>query len=184
MVLPSGTEAGIAIRHFTLDKRSGRFFAQIVAPAEGPVAGRIKLTGVARIVTEVPVLTRRLKHGEEIRRQDIEWIEVENREISRNTVLDAEEMVGMSLRRPVSPGKMVRSGDLQLPIVIKKNSLVTVELVAGGMQLTIQGRALDNGARGEAIRIVNLQSNKTLTGVVLERDRVAVNHAMQTAGLN
>ncbi len=44
--------------------------------------------------------------------------------------------------------------------------MVTMTLETGQMQLTAQGRALDNGAAGDVVRIMNTSSNQVIEGVV------------------
>lgn len=181
MLLPVQASGDLQISAMTFDDRSGRFFARIEAPVENDAAVRISLTGAAREMTELPVLRRRVQSGEVITAGDIEWTEVEVDSVGRNIVQSAEEMIGMSPRRTISQGRLIRESDLQLPILIRKNSIVTLELIQGGLRLTVQGRALENGAHGQAIRVMNTQSNRIITGSVRNSNSVLVTSATQTA---
>lgn len=49
--------------------------------------------------------------------------------------------------------------------VIRTNDAVTVNYIAGGVRLTLRGRALSAAAKGEAVRVLNLQSNRTIDAV-------------------
>lgn len=49
---------------------------------------------------------------------------------------------------------------------IRRGDMITLVYVAPGLQLTTRARALEDGAVGEAIRAVNLQSNVTVDAVV------------------
>jgi flagella basal body P-ring formation protein FlgA len=49
-----------------------------------------------------------------------------------------------------------------------------VALEGDNMSLTVQGKALQNGAIGDTIRVVNTMSNRTLDAVVVSASRVAV----------
>jgi flagella basal body P-ring formation protein FlgA len=42
------------------------------------------------------------------------------------------------------------------------------------MRLTATGRALENGSRGEVVRVVNTMSKKTVSGQVVAAETVAV----------
>ena len=183
LLLPRETDDSLAVKAFTYDDRSGRFFAQIVVPAEGTPVERLKLTGIARVTTEVPTLRRRIKFGEVIEASDIEWIEIDEEEVGRNTVLAPENLIGMTPRRAIAPNRPVRAGDLRLPVLVAKSSLVTIELVAPGMRLSVRGRAMEDGAKGEAIRVMNTQSKKVVTATVRDRGSVTVSLVQQTAGL-
>lgn len=181
MLLPLQASGELLISAMTFDERSGRFFARIEAPVEKSAAVRISLTGAAREITELPVLRRRVQSGEVITAGDIEWMEVNVDSVGRNIVQSAEEIIGMSPRRTISQGRLIREADLQLPVLIRKNSIVTIELIQGGLRLTAQGRALENGSHEQAIRVMNTQSNRIITGSVRNSNSVLVTSATQTA---
>jgi hypothetical protein len=50
--------------------------------------------------------------------------------------------------------------------VIRRGETVTLVYVAPGLQLTTRAKALNDGGLGDPIRLVNLQSNKTVDAVV------------------
>ncbi len=54
------------------------------------------------------------------------------------------------------------SGD----IAVRRGEIVTLVYVAPGMQLTTRARAMNDAAVGDAIRVVNLQSNRTVEATV------------------
>lgn len=82
---------------------------------------------------------------------------------------DADAMsplVGMQLKRTVYAGKPVTSADVGPPVVVERNAMVTLEFQRGPLVITTEGRALDAGAVGEAVRVMNLNSKIVLTAVV------------------
>jgi flagella basal body P-ring formation protein FlgA len=80
----------------------------------------------------------------------------------------------MSPRRPIRAQDIVRSTDLQTPVLVAKNSMVTVRLETDRMQLSVQGRALEEGAGGDVIRIMNTGSNTVVSAVVVDTGTVVV----------
>ena len=115
---------------------------------------------------EVPVLRRRMVPGEVIREADIVWQEVRADRISRNVVLDSINLLGKSPRRPVRAERPVRGNELREPVLVAKNSLVTIRLQTARMVLTARGRALEQGAKDDVIRIVNTKSNQIISASV------------------
>ena len=89
-------------------------------------------------------------------------------------MVDAEELLGKTPRRPIRAETPVRLTDLAVAVAVVKGSLVTIALQTANMQLTTQGRALQNGSIGETIRIANTVSNRTLEAVVVSPSEVAV----------
>lgn len=179
--LPRTSERSLRVSRLTLDPGSGRFLAHLVAPAQGEPLAKISVTGRALELTEVPVLSRNAKPGEIIRNRDIEWMNVQVNRLTRTTVIDASSLVGMTPRRPIRAQDMIRTTDLQTPVMVTKNSLVTIRLDTDRMQLTVQGRALEDGAEGDVVRIMNTTSNTVVNAVVVEAGRVVVVPATVTA---
>ena len=179
--LPSNSGGGLRITRLTLDPGNGRFLAQVVAPAAGEPKARLAVTGRAVELTEVPVLRRGVKPGEIIRERDIEWMSVQANRLNRTAVVDPASLVGMSPRRPIRAQDIVRSTDLQTPVLVTKNSMVTVRLETDRMQLSVQGRALEEGAEGDVIRVMNTGSNTVVSAVVVDTGAVVVVPSRVTA---
>lgn len=172
--LPTNTGGGLRITRLTLDPGNGRFLAQIVAPATGEPQARLSVTGRAVELIEVPVLRRGVKPGEIIRERDIEWMSVQANRLTRTAVVDPESLLGMSPRRPIRAQDIIRSTDLQTPVLVTKNSLVTIRLETDRLQLSVQGRALEEGAEGDVVRVMNTGSNNVVSAVVVDTGAVVV----------
>lgn len=172
--LGRGAGAGLRIASLTYDARSGRFSAEAVAPAEGEPQARAQILGRAIDMIEVPVMARRVSSGEVIGEDDIAWERLPAGRVARNTILDPKALLGMSPRRSLRAGQKVREGDLQQPVIIAKNSIVTIRLATPLMVLTVQGRALESGSMGQAIRVQNTYTNKTITAAVRGPELVEV----------
>jgi flagellar basal body P-ring formation protein FlgA len=57
---------------------------------------------------------------------------------------------------------------------VHKGDLVTVILNTASMQLTAQGKAVEDGAMGASIRVTNTQSNRVIDTVVSGPNQVVV----------
>lgn len=87
---------------------------------------------------------------------------------------DPDQAVGRQLRTTIQAGQMIHANSLTAPVLVRRNQLVTLTFKQGGLIITDQGRALDQGAAGEAIRILNTTSRATITGQVMEDGSVIV----------
>ena len=172
--LPSDADSTIVIIGLSHDPQTGRFKAYVTAPAEGTPIARATVTGRAVAMTEVPVLRRRIEPGEIIRREDIDWLRVRTGDLARNALVDVEGLLGKSPRRPVRAGEPVLSSELRKPIVVPKNSLITIRLETARMALTAQGRSLESGAKGDVIRVINTKSNRVISANVIDSGTVSV----------
>lgn len=174
LVLPVDAPAKVTVAGFSFDRDSGRFTANVLAPDRQRPLARATVSGKALTMIDVPVLTRRVGRGEVIGQRDIAWVTRPADEVRRNHVRDPRKLVGMSARRSIRPDRPVRETDVTAPVLVPRNSLVTLMLRTEQMRLTVQGRALQDGAKGEVIRVVNTKSNTTVSGVVVADGTVTV----------
>ena len=117
---------------------------------------------------------RRIARGEVIREDDLAWIKFRVGRLTRDTVMDLEAIVGMTPRRALSPDKPIPGSDIQRPVVIAKNSIVIMTLRVANMIISAQGRAMDDGAMGDTIRVMNTHSQRIIDAEVSGPDAVIV----------
>ncbi|NNG03169.1 MAG: flagellar basal body P-ring formation protein FlgA, partial [Inquilinus sp.] len=163
---------------------SGRFAAPLVAPADGPAVLRLPLSGRAVGVAAVPVLIRRVRPGEVIGAADIGHVDITSDRLQSDVALDASEMIGMSPRRLLAANAPLRLTDLRPPTLVRRGETVTMLLQTGALALSARGRALDEGAAGDVIRVVNTDSNRTIEAEIRGPGTVVVRIRPALAGLN
>lgn len=180
LYVPGNVAAVVGIDDIAYDPRTRRFSALISAPEGDPRAQRIRVTGSLQQVREIPVAAHPIGRGQVIKKADLRFIRVRTSQLRQDTVLDADALIGMSPKRGLRPGFSIRNADVQRPLLVKKGSRVTVSLKYGGMRLSIQGKALDSGAKGEVINIQNLKSRKVVEATVTGTGTVRVDMAAST----
>ena len=126
-------------------------------------------------------MARPIGRNQVIKRGDVAWIEIRADRVQYNTVLDADELVGKVARRAFGTGKPIRASNVGRPVVVEKGSLVTMVLKSPGMLLTARGRALENGSKGDTIRITNTSSNTALEARVIGAGKVSVDPTARLA---
>ncbi len=152
----------LAVEQVNFDNRSGRFRAIVRVPAEAETGQRFRVTGRAYPALDIPVLTNRMSPGDEITETDIDWVRVPATRVSQNIIDDTSDLIGFTPRRSLRPGEPVRSSDVEPPRLVEKGSIVTVTYNLANMSLSTRGRALEDGAMGEIIKIVNPRSHRTI----------------------
>lgn len=164
----------IELHGVSYDRTSGRFSAVVSAGGSHPSAQRLALSGRAYATTLLPVPRRAIAPGDVIRKDDLEVIRVREDRVVRDAVSDPRRLVGTTPRQRLRAGEPVRDGDTHPPVIVERNSAVTIVLQTGSMTLTAQGRAAEDGAKGDVIRVMNLQSKKVVDAVVAGRDLVTI----------
>jgi flagellar basal body P-ring formation protein FlgA len=119
---------------------------------------------------------RALRSGEVIRPEDVRVERRPKAEVGSDSVDDAHA-VGLSATRPLRAGQVLRTTDVTKPHAVQRNEAVTIHYNAPGIMLTVRGKALEAGAVGEAVSVLNAQSNRTIQAVVAGPGQVVVSAA-------
>jgi len=172
--LPLDMPRTLTVRAVSHDPRNGRFSVQIVAPDDRPGAIRTAIAGQAHALLQIPVLARRIKRNDIITARDIVWKTVRARNTNANSIVDAEDLIGFSPRRPIAANRIVRLGDVRAPLLVTRGKRVTILLKTATMQLTASGKALQSGAKGDIVRVRNASSGNVIEAVVIGDKKVAV----------
>lgn len=175
--LPTGTEDAISVEDLRVDTRNRRVSAMLAAPDGRQGIARQQVSGRLFEVVDIPVLGQPVMPGEVVTAADLDWTTVRTDRLRRGTVTDLRRIVGLTPRRPITPGAPIFQRDLEERIVVGKGAMVTIVYRTPNMTLSTVGRALDAGADGAAIRVVNTQSNRTVEAVVAGPDRVEIQPA-------
>lgn len=179
--LPTTAKPDVAIESLRVNERTNRFAVVVAAPANDLSAKRLQLTGRIYQTMEIPVTTRPIPAGELIRQEDLEWRRLPVSRVSGDTLVSEPEIVGMMPRRSLRSGDVFRSSHIKAPVLVPNKSLVTVTLEHPFMTLTVQGRAMEAGARGDVIRIRNIASKIILDAEVVGSGRAVVHTPAQLA---
>lgn len=101
-----------------------------------------------------------------------------NISVSLNTGENLEAVrknyVGQQLIRTVYAGHKIETRYLGEPVLVKRNAQVNMVYSFGAMRLSAKGRALQAGAKGETINVMNVSSRKKVLAVILDNNIVEV----------
>jgi len=163
------------------DARSGRFdVAFEISNDNNPAPTKLRFTGTAIETVEVAVLTRDIDRADLLKSSDVS---VERRPKAEVTgeAASRDRTVGMQLRRPMRAGTPIRVADIVKPDFVQRDQSVTIIYQVPGLYLTTRGKAIESGAEGDTVSVLNLQSKRTLTGVVTGRGQITIQGASQSA---
>jgi flagella basal body P-ring formation protein FlgA len=163
------------VSRMSFDPRSGRF--DIVFEIGGTASAKgipMRLTGLAVETNEAAVVTRPIARGTVLRASDIAIARRPRTEVSSDTVRDVQGAIGLAVRQAMKPGQIIRRNDLSKPELVHRNEPVIMVFEQPGLTLTLRGKALASGAEGDTVDVINLQSKKTLQGIVSGSGRVTI----------
>ena len=163
------------------DARSGRFdIAFEINNDDNPAPTKLRFTGTAIETVEVAVLTRDIDRVDLLKASDVAMERRPKAEVTGEAA-SRDRTLGMQLRRPMRAGTPIRVADIVKPDFVQRDQNVTVIYQVPGIYLTTRGKAIESGAEGDTISVLNLQTKRTLSGVVTGRGQVTVQGASQAA---
>lgn len=175
----------------TIARRNGLEWANeagirriIVRAGAGGGAGPAARTPAAAqrgATVEVLTYARSLSTGAVIQPEDIVWTTVQAHQAPADGADDVEAVIGLTARRPLRAGATVRATDLSRPQIIARGDMVDITYEAGGISLTLRGRALEAATAGEAFRVQNIESGRTIEVVATEPGRALAGPAAAAA---
>lgn len=166
IILPYDQPATLEVTDLKLDSDKKMFTAMISAPSADNPIQKFAINGAIEPVIKVPALVENLQNGRVIQESDIEMIEISEKDYSRDLFMDAQQLVGLTARRMILGGRPIHTTELISPQIVGRGDIVTLSLNDGVLNLTTQAKALENGAIGDMIRVVNTASNQTLQAQV------------------
>jgi flagellar basal body P-ring formation protein FlgA len=156
------------------DSRSGRFDISFeIANDANAAPTKLRFTGSVAETVDAAVLARAVERNEVIKSSDV-LVERRPKAEVGNDAAARDSAVGMQARRQLRAGQALRITDLAKPDLVVRDQNVTLIYESGGLYLTIRGKALEGGTEGDAVNVLNLQSKRTVSGIVVGRGQVAV----------
>jgi flagellar basal body P-ring formation protein FlgA len=129
-------------------------------------------SGAQRGNVEVLAYARSLATGEIVQPEDLVWVKMAAS--PSDAPRDADDVIGMSVKRPLRQGSAASLRDVSTPQVIKAGEIVAVTYEDAGVALTLQGKAMAAAAIGESLMVQNTASKKIIETVVTGPGSTAV----------
>ncbi len=123
---------------------------------------------------DVPVLASRMFSGDVIGENDIAWEKLSKRRITSNTILEVADLLGKTPKRSLVAGVPINRNAIGGQTLVKRKHQVTVIYRTKAIFLAAHAIALEDGAKGDVIRVQNPDSKRPIYAKVEDNDRVVV----------
>lgn len=163
--LPSDKTPDYTVANFAYDEAGRRFRGEIIADL-GAGKDYLPISGRVNVKKTVPVLARPLSSGTVVGAADLDWVTVNEEQIAADILTDGQNVIGQELRHDQGSGDYLRARDVIPPRLVTRGSLVAIKVETPVMIITAQGRALQDGGKGDVVRVTNTQSNRVVEGTV------------------
>lgn len=90
------------------------------------------------------------------------------------TLGDMQLALGQETRVVLYAGRPIRAEDIGPPAIVDRNQIVTLVFRSGTLTIAAEARALSRAGVGDIVRVMNLASRTTVTGIVQPNGTVTV----------
>lgn len=117
------------------------------------------------------VAVKPLKRGDRVGEGDVEVREVQvDRDIGA-VVAKLDDAIGMVVSGNVRSGSTLTHHDVASPQLVRRNEIISVRVISGGLMIRTTARALEDGALDDFIKVRNERSRETLIVRVVGANR-------------
>ena len=170
----TGALQPISVRY---EPRNGRFDISFeVSNDNNRPSTKLRFTGVAIETVEAAVLTRNVERNDVLKSSDVITERRPKAEVGGDAATRTRAL-GMQMRKQLRAGQAIRVADLGKPDLVQRDDNVTLIYESTGLYLTVRGKAVESGTEGDVVNVLNLQSKRTVSGVVIGRGQVAISVA-------
>ncbi|MBY0612164.1 MAG: flagellar basal body P-ring formation chaperone FlgA [Beijerinckiaceae bacterium] len=175
MIVEADARRSPQVASFIFDNRSNRFEATFTVPgSEITTKTPYRIAGALGENIRVPIVTRALAKGDTITANDISIERRKRVDFTGDAQVDPEKVAGQIARHAMRSGDIIASGDIVKAEWVERGSLVTLVYETPGMSLSTKGRAITGGSEGDTVSVQNLQSKRTVEGVIIGPGKISV----------
>ncbi len=164
------------IHALQIDPKAKRWQAEAHFVSGNKTESVVPVSGTYGALVDVPVLTRQFNRTDVIAEQDITTLAVAERLLNKDTVTDAKALIGLSPRVGISSKRPIRSSEIAAPAVIKRGDVLEMSFNTPYIHIKTTGLALEDGAKGQTIRVKNQKSERAVSARVVDAGRVEVSN--------
>lgn len=132
------------------------------------------LTASAQENAKIVTVKMQVDRGGMVNINNLKLIDYNRKKVPNSLITKIEDAEGLQALRTLRPGMQLRYSYLREKPMIVKNKTIKVIYNVPGIQLVSDAQALQDGQKGDIIKIKNIKSNKILTAEVIKENTVKV----------
>ena len=173
-VFENADEAKILVSDLNINEEQNKFTASAEIFVDGKLSAETKLFGRYFDMTEVWLPVKNIEKDAIITQDDLVKAKIRSNRLRDDNVVDIDELVGKQAVRQIKADRPIMAKDIQDEVLITKGQLVTAVYSYKGLQITSRMEALEDGAKGQEIKLLNTKSKKEIVGKVLDDKTVEI----------
>jgi flagellar basal body P-ring formation protein FlgA len=154
--------------------RGGPLSITLVLRVDGRDVQKVRLQARVEIYGPVLAAKNQLKRNQDIGEKDVEMVRKNLSLLPPDVLTDPQEVQGKRMALTVNSQEVLRASMVEIPPLIKKGDRVILIVDNEYFKITTFGEAKEDGRKGERVKLMNISSQKEVSGRVLNAQTVQV----------
>ena len=121
------------------------------------------------------ILKNNLKKGEVIQKHDLKF-DYKTNSVGTGFFESFDELVGRKINQNLSKGQVIKIRHLEENFMVSEGQSIIIFSDLYGINIRMQGNALENGHFNELIKVKNISSGKIVQGRVINEKKILINY--------
>lgn len=134
---------------------------------DGVVQERIKLSGDLALFGDVVCTTSTLPRGSIIQADNLKRVRQNITMLGPDLITDESAAVGKEIKSTLQAGSILYGKALKEPELVKRGEIISILAANDSLTITVPGRVLKSGSKGEIIKVKNLMSRKEIFATII-----------------
>ena len=131
----------------------------------------IKISNSIKLIT----LGNNLKKGEVIQKHDLKF-DYKTNSVGNGFFESFDNLVGRKINQNLSKGQVIKIRHLEENFMVSEGQSIIIFSDLYGINVRMQGNALENGHFNELIKVKNISSGKIVQGRVINEKKILINY--------
>ena len=120
-------------------------------------------------------LKNNLKKGEVIQEVDLQ-LEYKSKSVGKGFFENFDRLVGREINQNLSKGQVIKTRHLKENFMVSEGQSVIIFSNLYGINVRMEGNALENGHFNELIKVENVSSGKIIQGKIINEKKILINY--------
>ena len=132
---------------------------------------------INKISNSIKLITLRnnLKKGEVIQKHDLKF-DYKTNSVGNGFFENFDKLVGRKINQNLSKGQVIKIRHLEENFMVSEGQSIIIFSDLHGINVRMQGSALENGHFNELIKVKNISSGKIVQGRVINEKKILINY--------
>ena len=120
-------------------------------------------------------LKNNLKKGEVIQKHDLKF-DYKSNSVGKGFFESFDKLIGRKINQNLSKGQVIKTRHLKENFMVLEGQSIIIFSDLHGINVRMQGNALENGHFNELIKVKNISSGKIVQGKIINEKKILINY--------